>query len=408
MPSEAPSVLFINRVYPPAGGATGAILSELAADLVADGWRVGVVTGPAPGAPSFQVTDTGVRVHRVRSLPFTRDSFVQRLGAYLSLYPMLLTRAARLPDYDVVVTKTDPPLQLVLGPLIAAWTGAVLVHWAQDLYPEIAEALDVVPQGGWLAEGLRRLSTWALRRHDRVVAVGRCMKARIAARGVPADRISVMPNWPPQPVAPVPHAANRFRAEHGLEDRFVVMYSGNMGLAHTFAPLLDAAEQLQDDPEVLFLFVGDGPRRDEIGAVAARRGLANVRFLPFQPMERLAESLSAADLHVVTMRPGTEGLVVPSKLYGVLAAGRPVLFVGAATSEAARVLRTHDCGTVLSAPSGTDVARAIQAWKADPDRRDAAGERATAAVAAARNDAVRQFQRVVREGSLLNPSCMSL
>ncbi|NBB86257.1 MAG: glycosyltransferase [Bacteroidetes bacterium] len=338
MPTEAPSVLFINRVYPPAGGATGAILSELAADLVADGWRVGVVTGPAPDAPAQAVTDDGVHVYRVPSLPFTRDSFMQRLGAYLSLYPMLLIRAARLRDYDVVVTKTDPPMQLVLGPLIKAWTGAVLVHWAQDLYPEIAEAVDVVPQGGWLAEGLRRLSTWALRRHDRIVAVGRCMKARIDACGVPVDRIAVMPNWPPQPVQPAPHAANAFRAEQQLGDSFVVMYSGNMGLAHTFAPLLDAAERLQGDPEVVFLFVGEGPRRAEVEAAAARRGLANVRFLPFQPMERLAESLSAADLHVVTMRPGTEGLVVPSKLYGVLAAGRPVLLLGADASEAARVL----------------------------------------------------------------------
>jgi glycosyltransferase involved in cell wall biosynthesis len=395
-PSDPPSVLFINRVYPPAGGATGAILSELAADLVADGWRVGVVTGPAPGAPSFEVTEAGVRVHRVWSVPFTRDSFVQRLGAYLSLYPMLLARALRLTGYDVVVTKTDPPMQLVLGPLIKGATGRPLIHWAQDLYPEIAEALNVIEADGWLAGLLRRLSTWALRRHDRVLAVGRCMKARLEARGLPAEKVVVSPNWPPDVVAPVPHAENAFRAEHGLDGTFVVMYSGNMGLAHTFGPLLEAAEQLQNDPDVVFLFVGDGPRRGVVEASARTRGLSNVRFLPFQPVERLAESLSAGDLHVVTMRAETEGLVVPSKLYGVLAAGRPAVFLGAETSEAARVLRAHDCGTVLPQPTGKAVADAVRGWRSDPARRNQAGERAAAAVNDARAEAQVRFQDVAR------------
>lgn len=394
--SDSPSVLFINRVYPPAGGATGALLSELASDLAADGWRVGVVTGPAPEAPSFEVSDAGVRVHRVRSLPFSRDSFVQRLGAYLSLYPMLFARAIRLTDYDIVVTKTDPPMQMVLGPLVGAWTGAAPIHWAQDLYPEIAEALEVIEEEGWLARVLRRLSTGALHRHERVLAVGRCMKARLTARGLPSEKIVVSPNWPPDAVTPVPHTKNAFRAEHGLDGKLVVMYSGNMGLAHTFAPILDAAERLHGEPDVVFVFVGDGPRRSDVEAAARKRGLSNVRFLPFQPMDRLAESLSAGDLHLVSTRAGTEGLVVPSKIYGVLAAGRPALFLGSPASEAARVLCEHDCGTVLPQPTGEAVAAAVRAWRSDPARRDRAGERAAAAVTDARVQAKARFREVMR------------
>lgn len=384
-------------MYPPASGATGAILAGLASDLVTAGWRVGVVTGPAPGQPAHLVTETGVHVYRVRSLPFSRESHLQRAGSYLSLYPMLLARAVQLGDYEVVVTKTDPPLQLVLGPLIQAWTNCTLIHWGQDLYPEIAEVLEVVDAESWLAGGLRRLSTWALQRHDRVITVGRCMKRRVASRGVESERITVMPNWPPDSVSPVSHAKNSFRSEHELDDKFVVMYSGNMGLAHTFAPILEAAEQLRSWDDIIFLFIGEGPRRSALKSQVQQRKLKNVRFLPFQPKTRLAESLSAGDLHLVTMRGGTEGLVVPSKVYGVLAAGRPCLFLGAAEAEAARLLCAHDCGTVLSDPTGPQLAQAILQWKNDPGRWERAGSHAAAAVTGARARAVSRFQEVIRE-----------
>lgn len=402
--SAPSSVLFINRVYPPVGGATGAILAELASDLVADGWRVGVVTGSAPEEPTYTVTESGVHVHRVWSVPFSRQHHLQRMGAYLALYPMLLARALRLDDYDVVVTKTDPPLQLALGPLIQALTGCTLVHWAQDLYPEIAEAVGVIEPGGWLADALRRLSTWALRRHDHVFVVGRCMRARMISRGVEADRISVMPNWPPDSVTPVPHTNNPFRTQHGMDSKFVVMYSGNMGLAHTFAPIVEAADQLRDREDIVFVLVGDGPRRSELESCVRERKLENMRFLPFQSEDQLAESLSAGDVHLVTMREGTEGLVVPSKTYGVMAAGRPCVFLGAAESEAARLVGAHDCGTVLPNPTGAQLAEVILRWKRDPARRKAAERRAADAVAGARARAVRQFQEVIREAQYAHSS----
>jgi glycosyltransferase involved in cell wall biosynthesis len=207
----------------------------------------------------------------------------------------------------------------------------------------------------------------------------------------------VVPNWPPAAVHPVPRDENLFRAEHDLTDRFVVMYSGNMGLAHPFDAVLDAADRLESErPEVLFLFVGEGPRKDALRAQVQRRGLPNVRFLPFQPRERLAESLSAADLHLVTMRPELEGLVVPSKLYGALAAGRPACFLGPPGSEAARAVAEHDCGAVLPDPSGAALADAIRDWHDAPDRWARATERARAAVADARTGATERFDALLR------------
>ena len=395
---ERPHVCFLNRVYPPASGATGALLAELAPALVDRGWRVTVLTGPAEGAPSSEITGDGVRVERVSALPFTRESTLRRGLAYASLFPAFVARALRLPSPDVLVTKTDPPMLKVLGPLLARLTGARAVHWAQDLYPEVAAGVGVLSENGLVTRALRRLSTAALRGHDHVVTVGRCMQERLVQdRGLAPDRVSVVPNWPPSVVEPVPHDENPFRAEHDLADRFVVMYSGNMGLAHPFDAVLDAAARLQDErPEVLFLFVGEGPRKDELQRQVARRGLDTVRFLPFQPKERLDESLSAADLHLVTMRPELEGLVVPSKLYGALGVGRPALFLGPEGSEAARVVRAHDCGTVLPDANGGSLAEAIRTWHEAPDRWGAACERAHGAVADGFAGAVERMDMVLR------------
>jgi len=392
-----PSVCFLNRVYPPASGATGAVLAEMAEALVEKGWEVTVVTGPADGAPSSEITSAGVRVERVGALRFTRESTARRALAYLSHYPAMLVRALRLETHDVLVTKTDPPMLKVLGPLLGRLTGARTVHWAQDLYPEIAEALGVIPTGGAFAGLLRRLSTAALRGHDHVVAVGRCMQERIVGRGLPEPAVSVVPNWPPASVQPVPHDTNPFRTEHDLDGKFVVMYSGNMGLAHPFDAVLDAADRLHGShPDIQFVFVGDGPRKTDLQAQVARRGLDAVRFLPFQPFETLSQSLSGADLHLVTMEAEAEGLVVPSKIYGALAAGRPVAFLGPSRSEAARLLEDARCGTVLPNVSGASLAEAIARWHASDDERRAAGRRARGAVADRFDRSVDAFGHILR------------
>lgn len=393
--SERKHVLFVNRVYPPAEGATGALLAELAPDLVARGWRVTVLTGPAPDAPASELTGAGVRVERVQGLRFSRASTLRRAVAYLSLYPAFLARALRLDRPDVIVTKTDPPMQLVLGALLRRALDTRAVHWAQDLYPEVAEELDVIKPNGGLARTLRRLSTWALTQHDHTVAVGRCMRDRLVRRGLAQNRVTVIPNWPPDTVHPVSPDSNTFRHEHDLDGRFVVMYSGNMGLAHPFGTMLAAAERLAHIPDLVFLYVGEGPRRAWLEAEVERRQLGNVSFLPFQPRQRLAESLSAADLHLVSMQSNICGLVVPSKMYGVLAAGRPALFLGPPQSEVARLLDEHACGTTLPSPSGDDLAAEIMTWYHHPEERQRAGARAYKAVAHAREQAFESFDQVL-------------
>src|SRR5690606_294031 len=227
---RAGSLLFVNRVYPPSHGATGEMLADVAADLAANGWRVTVVAGDCPGVGRDQVTENGVRVIRVPGLRFVRGSTVRRAFAYLALYPFLFQAMVRVRDVDVVVTKTDPPLLLFTGGLMSLFRKTPLVHWAQDVYPEIAEELGVIRRGGVLASFLRKASTWALGRPGHVVAVGRCMRDLLVKnRGIAPERITIIPNWPPETVRPVEHEVNTFRKAHCLDGKFVVMYSGNMG-----------------------------------------------------------------------------------------------------------------------------------------------------------------------------------
>jgi colanic acid biosynthesis glycosyl transferase WcaI len=402
------SILFINRVYPPAEGATGQLLAELAEALAQRGHSVTVVASQA-GMNGPTPRSGGVRIERVGGLPFTRASHFRRALSYLSLYPAMLWRALRLPRHDVVITLTDPPLLLLLGPLLKWSKGSKLIHWAQDLYPELAEEMAILEKDGLIARTLRGLSTWALRRGERIVAVGQCMKTRLRQRGLPPQSVAVIPNWgnlgngecrvtnvesadrrtgndecriaTGEFAQPTPEArsSKRFQQEHGVDDHFVVMYSGNLGLAHPFEAILDAAERLQLTlPHVVILFVGAGPRLAWVQEQVERRRLENVRFLLFQPKERLAESLAAADLHLASMRQELCGLVVPSKVYGVLAAGRPCVFLGPKESEAAQTILQHGCGSVLSNATGARLAACIGQWAKSPRLLQEARQRAMA------------------------------
>ena len=352
-------LLFLNRVYPPADGATGHLLGCLANGLASAGHDVTVITSRLSPADAPSEIRDGVRVERVSVLPFTRSSHIKRTLGYLSVYPALLWRALRLPRADIVITMTDPPLTLVLGPVLKLVKRSRLLHWAQDIYPELAEQLGVLGPNKFPAKLLRFFSTAALRRHDHIITVGRCMCSRLLTRGIDPARMSVIPNWS-LPLPPEDAAGDTlsFRIEHRLLDKFLVIYSGNFGIAHPFEAIIQAAELLQArQPKVVFLMIGGGPRLSEVKQAGAR--LDNIRFLPFQPREKLGQSLRAADVHLASMREDLCGLVVPSKVYGVLAAGRPCIFLGPPDSEAALLLRENHCGLVLPSRDGHALASSV-------------------------------------------------
>lgn len=368
-----PRVVFVNRVYRPAEAATAQLLADLAETLAAGGWPVRVV---ATGERDERIA--GVAVDRVGPTRPHAGLFSQ--GANYRAFLSGVRR--RLDDLlqpgDVVVAMTDPPLLSVAVQAAADARGARAVHWIQDIYPEVLSA----HIGRWLSPFLllmrgRRDRAWL--RGAACVPVSADMAGLVAQRGVAPGRIQVIPNWAPSELERVPDdtAVRAQRAAWGVTDRFVVAYSGNHGRVHEFDTALAAAGRLRHRSEIVFLFIGDGPRATEVRSAMVRRQLPNVRFLPPQPRAALATTLAAADAHLVTLRPEFGRLVSPSKLAGVFAAGRPVLFVGPEGSAAASVR----AGTGAAFAPGDDVgvAATIVSWQADRAARVRLGDAARAA-----------------------------
>ena len=227
---------------------------------------------------------------------------------------------------DVVVVETDPPLLCLLGRLLQRWRGCRLVVYLQDVYPDVAQAMYQLPR--WFPYRLvRRMFYHVYRNADQVIVLSEDMRQHLIASGVSSQKITVVPNWvDTRAIYPVKFA-NSFRREQGLNDRFVVMYSGNLGLSQNLMQLVDAAFILRDRGDIVFAFVGDGASRRDLEQRATQLELRNVRFFDYQPKDQLSQSLGAADVHLVLLEPTLAPFLMPSKVYGVLASGTPALVI---------------------------------------------------------------------------------
>ena len=319
-------------------------------------------------------TANGVEIIRYGTLRFSRDSYLARFLGYTALYPQFFWQVLRLGAVDAVVSMTDPPLQVaVVTP--AAFRARKKIHWAQDVYPELAEELGVIPREGVVALLLRAVSSWALRKQDEIVAVGRCMRKRLVARGLNAGKIEVIPNWSRTGAARGEDIAAK-RKELGWDGQFVALYSGNLGLAHDFITLAGAARELEGIG-VRMVFAGEGPRLDEVKRALA--GLSHVSFLPPQAKDTLGAFLGAADAHLVSVRAGLEGLVVPSKAYAAFSVRRPLVYVGGNNAEIPAAVRESGCGAVVANGDSEELAALLRQMAEGASAREKPNERMTAA-----------------------------
>jgi glycosyltransferase involved in cell wall biosynthesis len=239
-----------------------------------------------------------------------------------------------------------------------------------DVYPDIVVKLGVLRANSPLVWSWERIARLILRGAEAIVVIGRDMAKKVGEKLHPAyhGRLHLIPNWSDErTVYPVPSASNTFRREQRLEGKFIVQYAGRMARTHNLEPLLDAAEILAGR-EVLFQFIGDGANKKRLMNIARERNLNNVQFLPYQPLARLAEVLSAADLSVVSLESMFTGLSVPSKAYGVMASGRPILALLDKESEIGQTIIENNCGVVLPDPDGRQVAEVIRGLIDDPER----------------------------------------
>ena len=354
-------ILVLNQYYWPGVEATAHLLTELC-EALADEYEVEVVTGVLHGHEDQppQVEHNGVLVTRVSSTAYERSELGRRAMNYFSYLGLALRRALSGPAPDLVLCMTDPPIIGDLGVLVGKRVGAPVLVISQDVFPEIATELDRLRNPAVIGV-LRGLVGAYLRRADRIVAIGETMRERLEAKGAPRERLRVIPNWvDTRAITPQPRD-NEWATKHDLVGRFVAMHSGNVGHAQDLDSLVRAATFLRDLDDLRIVIAGFGARHAEMVALADRLEVREaVRFLPYQKRTRLPLSLSSADVHVVGLAPGLAGYVVPSRLYGILSAGRPVIVAAEDASETARLVREIGCGLVIPPARPDLLARTIR------------------------------------------------
>jgi glycosyltransferase involved in cell wall biosynthesis len=364
-------LIILNQFFHPDHSATSQLMTDLAESLAAGGDEVLAVAGRGRyngggGLPKREEY-RGVRVERAWATGFGKSTVAGRLCDYLTFYLGAALKLFSLRRHDVVMALTTPPLIGLPALLACRLRGMRFVSLVQDVYPDVGIALGTFRRGAVLTRALDLLNRSILRGADRVVVLGDCMREVVASKGVAEDRIDVIHNWADgEKITPLREGErNSFAEEQGLAGKFVVLFSGNFGRVNDFSTPLEAARLLKGREDVLFLFVGDGAKAGELKTFADTCALENVRLLPYQPRESLRLSLAAGSAHLVTLAHGLAGLSVPSKTYGILAAGRPIIFAGDPASDVARLVRENGCGAVVPSGDAEALARVVASWADD-------------------------------------------
>lgn len=395
MTSRSRRVIFLNRYFYPDHSATSEILSDLAFALSERGFSIKVITSrlrydDVENLLPPHETIGGVEIFRVWTSRWGRHRLLGRALDYVSFYVTAAWQLWRLArSGDIIVAKTDPPLISVVAAFIGWLRGARLINWQQDVFPEVAEALSVGGDIGSVAFAFLRLPrNWSLRQASRNVVVGERMANTLRQFGIKRNTIRIIPNWSDgKRITPIEASENPLRTEWGLGGAFVVGYAGNLGRAHEIETILGAIKGLDQSlvasPEetqpIKFLFIGGGSLRAALEKEVRRCNLTNVLFRGYQPREQLAATLSAADVHLVSLNPKLEGLIVPSKIYAIAAAGRPAIFIGHPSGEVAQIVRESGCGFAVPSSNVEELQERILQLVRSPQLTAIMGTRARAA-----------------------------
>ncbi len=370
-------VLVINQYFPPDTAATAKMVAQLVAHL-SHQFAVTVLAG----RPSYNPTERhpfylwrrerwgAVVVERVGSTALPRHRMRWRLSNYLTYLAFALPRSLALPA-DIIIAMTDPPLTCLLGAFVARWRKLPLIYNIRDLHPDMAIAAGLLPPCRW-TESWERLHRWAMKQADWIVVLGEDMKERVIAKGMPPQKVVVVrdgtfiPSSLPPPEHPIAQELRK-----GFP--FVAMHAGNLGFYGAWETLIAAARQVRNEG-IGLIFIGDGACKTKLCALVD--GDPNVLVLPFRPPEEVPFVLAAPDLHIVTVKRGMEGLVVPSKLYPILAAGKPVFVVAPENSDPARIVQRAGCGLIADPDDPATVIAMLRWARQNPDALQEMGQRA--------------------------------
>lgn len=340
------SYVFITQVYVPDPNATGQHLADVAEELARRGHDVTVYTSnrgydePSNYYPAKE-TRAGVKIRRVPLSHFGKSSIGVRIAGGLSFVAQSVARAITCRHIDAVIVSTSPPMAPFAAITLHALRRARVKYWIMDINPDQIVALGMASPTSPTVRAFNWLNRRILSAADDVVVLDRMMAERINRKLDVQDKLTILPPWPAHDPAPlVPHENNPFRRKYVRDDQRIVMYSGNHGPSSPLTTILEAARRLRDDPRLVFMFVGGGLGKQEVEQAAG----PNIISLPYQPRSELLHSLSAADVHVVTVGDAVPGIVHPSKVYGAMSVGRPILLVGPLKNHVADIMAEHDIG----------------------------------------------------------------
>lgn len=383
-------LIFINRFYWPEEPATSQLLTDLAEGLVEPGTDVSIITSHSGDAltPRWE-THRGVLIQRIGSTRLGKECLVGRAFDFLSFIFGTALKLLTFPQRgDTVIFLTDPPL---LGALLwpfLKFRRIRTIHWIQDIYPEIACELT---RHTWL-KLFRPLRDLSWRGADRCVTLGQDMAKVILNRGVHPDRTQIIPNWPPRGLdSPADKSQiELLKQAWGLSAKYVVLYSGNLGRVHDLSPLIEVADQLRGESNIALVFIGHGAQVKDLRFLAKSHGLENIYFFPPQARDQLNVTLALGNIHFVSMREGCEGYVYPSKLYGITAVSRPVIFIGPPNSVLYHTIQDEGLGFSFSPKHTHELAQTLLRLVASPD------QQAHHRKAAARFAAKHNFEHALR------------
>lgn len=376
-------LIILNQFFYPDHSATSQLMTELAESLVECGVAVTALAGRGryTGGEKLSRREDykGVRIERAWATSFGKRNIAGRVCDYLSFYLGASWRLLRLPPHEAVMALTTPPLIGLAALLIGRLRRMRVIMLVQDVYPDIAVALGALRPRSPATKALEWISRQVLKRSDRIVVLSESMRQCIAAKvgDALASRIDVIHNWADgRDIRPLTETSNPFAVEHNLGESFVVLFSGNLGRVNEFSTVLEAARLLRDRSDIVFLFVGGGAKEGEIQGFRRKYDLDNVKLLPYVPRHLLRYTLAAGHALLVTLADGLAGLSVPSKAYAIMAAGRPLLFVGDPRSDIARIITENRCGAAVVSGDSSGLAEVIKTWSSERSKLEELGSAA--------------------------------
>ena len=384
------SVLILNQFFYPDVSATAQHAFDLARYLQNNGDHVSALAsrstyGQTGGRLETQETVDGIRIHRVGSNVFRKRGLLSRSLDFTVFNLASFLKALALPRHDVVICLTTPPFIALIGLCLRWIKGSKFVFWTMDLYPEVPLAAGVIKRGSLTHRIFDRLDRFCLTQADAVVVLGRCMRELVLAKGVDPAKVTTITPWADAEEVRGAHgdgnrATNIYRAEWEIGNRFVIEYSGNCGVGHDVSSVCQAMLELRGDDQIRWVFVGGGVTRPRIEEFVLKHGIKNVIMKPYQPRARLGDLLSLGDAHLVLVADRFEGLLLPSKFYGVMAAARPTIYIGPSASEVAQVIAEENCGFAVANGDCASLVAAIRHLQTIPGSAEAMGARGLAAL----------------------------